>query len=563
MTRHASDTQPGALLRPFLALGIIAILGPAHARSQAQLNTAVDMRATQSGRLLDANPSVLGGRYNAARPSSPLLGGNYYAAGLARRGASLRIADPIPASTAFRGTLGSSSLSAFRRDSVSISDPSYDSGLYIQPYYDPASTVGSVGFLRGFAPYASTGVTPGRIDTRIIPQTSLTAQIVGLQTTPQRDPGTDSGIFGLQVPSRTAYKIEQPRFPWDQPINADLPQTQSERQQMLEDMRPMNQDGTGELWPLSTPLDIILDAERRARTGLTTGSMLPSDALVGFPREDARPGLILPPRGEREPTPSAATSIPPISDPSLLPGFDMFNTLQMAVSLSANGDAAWLDDLTAAMQQKPELSEQIPEEALSDAEQFIKRLLDEPLRTFIGGGPSGVNNELLKAEGLMELGRYQEAADHYQMASIIDPQNPLPYMGRGHALLAQGEYRSAAFEILRGLQRYPEITRFSLDLTSLMGGAEVIDIRRADIMKRLAQRESPELRFLLGYLEYHSGDRERGLANLDRAAKNPRAGSFVARYPDLLRGTEPPPPPKIPLPGERPEPEIELPIPQP
>ncbi len=526
----------------------IALLSCALGRAQAPLNTAVDMRATQSGRLLDANPSVLGGRYNAARPSSPLLGGNYYTSGLARRGASLRIASPIPSSTSFRGTLGTTSLAGFRRDSVSVSDPSFGSGRFIQPYYDPASTVGSVGSLRGYQPYASTDAPIGRIDTRITPGRSLTSQIVGLQTEMRRAPGTDSGLFGLQVPPRTTYRLEQPTFPWDRPIDADLPRTQADRLRMLEDLRPMEPADGGDLSPLSTPLDIVLDAERRARTGLTTGAKLPSDVLIGFPREDVRPGLILPPRGEVEPAPTAAT--PRITDPSLLPGFDMFNTLQMAVSLSGDTDSAWFDELTATMQERPELSEQIPEEALSDAELFVKRLLDEPLKTFIGGGASGVNNELLKAEGLMELGRYQEAADHYQMASIVDPQNPLPYMGRGHALLALGEYRSAAFELLRGLQRYPEITRFSLDLTALMGGAEVIDIRRADIMKRLNQREVPELRFLLGYLEYHSGDRERGLANLDLAAQHPRAGSFVARYPDLLRGTEAPPPPKIPPPGE-------------
>jgi hypothetical protein len=83
-----------------------------------------------------------------------------------------------------------------------------------------------------------------------------------------------------------------------------------------------------------------------------------------------------------------------------------------------------------------------------------------------------------------------------------------------------------------------------------MGGGEVIDIRRADLMRRLEQREIPELRFLLGYLEYHTGDREHGLANLEQAAREDRAGSIISRYPALLRGGGTSPAPQAP--GERP-----------
>jgi hypothetical protein len=59
-------------------------------------------------------------------------------------------------------------------------------------------------------------------------------------------------------------------------------------------------------------------------------------------------------------------------------------------------------------------------------------------------------------------------------------------------------------------------------------------------MRQLGQSEDPLLRFLLGYLEYHSGDHEHGLENLRRAASNPRAGMVIARYPSLLAGESPP-----------------------
>jgi hypothetical protein len=91
-----------------------------------------------------------------------------------------------------------------------------------------------------------------------------------------------------------------------------------------------------------------------------------------------------------------------------------------------------------------------------------------------------------------------------------------------------------------------------------MGGGEIVDIRRADLMQRLEGRENPELRFLLGYLEYHSGDRVHGLENLKRAAENTRAGPVIGRYPTLLAGDEPRPARVEPSPpGPQPAPKVE------
>jgi hypothetical protein len=160
---------------------------------------------------------------------------------------------------------------------------------------------------------------------------------------------------------------------------------------------------------------------------------------------------------------------------------------------------------------------------------------------------------MLKAEELMRAGHFYEAADRYRAAHQLDPANPLPLIGRGHALLAAGDYRSAAHALIAGIQRYPDITRFAIDLKSLMGGGENVDIRRADIMQRLERKENPALRFLLGYLEYHGGQPERGLQNLEKAAANPLADATIHRYPKMLRGEGPLPPPRFDNPDLPPE----------
>src|SRR5262249_55607353 len=102
-----------------------------------------------SGRLLDANPAVGGLRINSFQPGSNFIGGNPYATGNVRGGMALRSFSPISDPNAFRGSLGSSSLSNFLRDSVSVGDIySQSNTLGPTPFYDPASIVPTVGTLR-------------------------------------------------------------------------------------------------------------------------------------------------------------------------------------------------------------------------------------------------------------------------------------------------------------------------------------------------------------------------------------------------------------------------------
>jgi tetratricopeptide (TPR) repeat protein len=243
-----------------------------------------------------------------------------------------------------------------------------------------------------------------------------------------------------------------------------------------------------------------------------------------------------------------------ITDPSLLPGYDVFNDMRLALALEGSPDAAWFQELTASMEMQPELAEELDDEALAEPLAYVQKKLEMPVVTFTGPGASALNNELLKAEAAMDIGHFHEAVDHYKLAHLIDPINPLPMIGRGHALLAAGDYRSSAFWLLKGLERFPDVARFAFDLRALMGGAEVIDIRRADILDRLEQRENAELRFLLGYLEYHGGQRPRGLENLRRAAADPRASALIARYPKLLEAHAPAPMPEAPPPSAPPHP---------
>lgn len=537
-----SHTRRG--LTAVLALSTAAVVF-AQAPVNMQVNTGL-MPAQPTGRLFDANPQ-LGVRQNFSRPMSPLMSGNLYASGLAGHGLSLRSVSPIGDPTAFRGPLGSATLSAFRRDSVSVGSEPLGAGRLGQPYYDFDTTVPTVGFLRGLTSPASPALGPSPLDQRL--QTRLDLRITpqaptGGPTPPYSPtapfytweaPGTlatTSSLFGVEPPPRLPLPTT-PEPPWRMQWRMEMAERLAARklagpESTRLDMRLAKPDDV-----LAMPLDTLLRPDLYA----PVGPVSPTGELYSY---TGRPGLVLP---DREPVDSRAMPLKPaprITDASVLPGYDVWTDMKLAAALLEQPDAPWFAEMRQALQERPELAAQTRTPLLPDANTFVEQVMRAPLRTMTAPGASALNDQMLKAESLMAIGHYREAADRYASAAVLDPTNPLPLLGQGHALLAQGQYRSAAAALLRGLElayRTPVLARSlcrRLDLRALMGGGEIIDIRRADILQQLEQRENSELRFLLGYLEYHSGDRRRGLENLKKAAAHPLATAMIAQYPRVL-----------------------------
>jgi hypothetical protein len=529
----------------------------------------------QTGRLFDANPQLGSGGYNLARPVSPLIVGNAVVGGNVRGGLTFQGFSPIPDPTAFRGPLYSTSLSPFRRDSVSIADARSPAFSWIgQPYYDLSQTVPSAGLLRGQYSAGWMGgrsqtaaPTAGPLDFRIDQRLSqplapvdsgprspeaLRRQILGLP--PQAAPELSSAIFGPRtslsaaLPAAGAWRspsgTDARRGAWAGPVPPPaLPGEPPGSRPPLGTPQELVEQGVIQRFPLEPGPDGMVPA-------LTPETLLPLGPLTAIsqPQETG-----VPPQAAPEPAVR-------LRDVSILPGYDVFTDMQLALSLAADPEAGWFAQMQQAIRSDPALAGMLRELADMRAADFVRAVLESPIQTFHGRGDSGKNNELLKAEALMDIGRYYEAARRYEVAHILDPLDPLPLIGKGNALLAAGEYLSAAVALVQGFERYPELSRFKLDLPALIGGREIIDIRRADLLERLTNQDDPRLRFLLGYLEYYSGDpalRESGLKHLERAAELDTSGSIISSFPALLRGERRPPPPKLPpATGEPPQPAL-------
>ncbi len=538
----------------FSLLTVLLALTAASARAQYPVDQQANMNSAwtaQTGRLLDVNPQIGGSPWNYTRPASPLLGGNLSASGVLGRGMSLRSVSPISDPTALRMSLGSGSLYTFRRDSVSAASPALGMGALAQPYYDPATTAATAGFLQG---YAGGMATPregaGPLDLRLQMRMSVQRVNLGMGPNPLapvalpepawtsstwRPAATASSIFGTEPPPLPLLigpeDARSRQLPREETV-LGLLRGQGEADQDLFDARVRHAAEA-----LATPLGTALRDELYPQLGLRMPEAEPSPW-------GGRGGLVVPELSAGAPE-TAMPGRPRITDPSVMPGYDVYNDLRLALFAAQDPNAPALAEMQEMLRAQPELAMQLDERAALNVAAYLQQTLSTPLRTLTGGGASALNDHMLKAESLMDIGHYGEAAARYESARRAGPTNPLPLIGKGHALLAAGEYRSAAFVLLKGLGLFPELTRFAIDLQDLMGGGEIVDIRRADIMKLLKQRENPELRFLLGYLEYHSGDRERGLENLRKAAEDLSASALIARYPGLLRGEGAMPVPKL------------------
>lgn len=534
---------------------------------------AVDPRATftgtQDGRLLDANPSLSRGRYNFStgvyRPGSPLLLGNLSASGLLGRGLSLRIDSPVSSSTGFRASLGSGTLSTFRRDSVSVADAAAPLGIasFARPYFDPATTVVNPGLLQGqltpgLAQSSSSTARP--LDLRIPftegqwlrnpaflePADPRRSGVTGITSPASRLPSpTASTIFGTP-PVPDLPRQPDPLAPWGLDASDDPTARAADRDTDDRRMAPQLTERMLAAPPIPQPSDSPLEQLLRGESSTGIGLRDPVLDTPPWAAGAQRPGLIPPPAedpaDEGRTTPATPTRL---TDPSVLPGFDVFTDMRLALALEKDPGAAWFNEMRDAARSQPELAPSPTESAGEDALAFVDQMLNAPLKTFRGQGASAFNELMLKAEALIAIGHYREAVDRYETAQFLAPDNPLPMIGKAHALLAAGSYSQAASALLEGLERFPEIARFRFDLSALMGGGEQVDIRRADIMRRLRQAEWPELYFLLGYLEYHGGNRERGLANLEKAAELDQMRTMISRFPALLRGEGALPLPKI------------------
>ena len=496
---------------------------------------------------LDANPRVGSGGRNTAGTARTYGGNaNLIISGNATGGFSFRGYSPITSSSTFGlGSLSlpSDALYAYRRDSVGVSDlgnavTGYrrpgEIGL-ARPYYSSSTTVLNAGQI-GWGlnqPGSSVPASPyvllakpvdGRITAQAFrqPWQLRPGQIYDTRRLqPGQQPGSAASADMEQADENAIPDYgSTARFEW-RPGERSGDLQQPDAATGLGFGLAPTVPGDGVLpspWPPA--IDQAGLAEELAMYADRRGRIARNEAISGLATqgEDAYADMISAVRFAEEVNESLTAAM---RESAVREAADAQTQQQRRADLDkeakrrmATDPRLAQDDLTVS--QRMMVERQIQREVRRE---WAGAAISGRVTTFAGTKDTVLNRNIRLAEGLMAEGKYQLAVSRYDIARVVDPDNPLPLLGKGHALIATGEYRSAFVAMMRGIERFTEIARFQLDLPTLVGNSKILDVRRADLERRLADHEDAEFRFLLGYIEYFSGLTKFGIANLQRAAR--------------------------------------------
>ncbi len=544
------------------------------------------------GRLLDANNQVGSGGQNLAAPRNLFNTSNLFVTGNTTRGTAFQGFSPIRNQSSLFSTLPSSVLANFERDSVGLDAISGVTGYSgTNPYFNRTQTVTNAGaILDGrnligssvpansvFAPrsYESlsnpgiSGFEPANGQYNINPSMP-TSSLPGTSPLTQYPSYTES-LDRLRSVSETEILQANPllpnqgrsspslRFelgetnPYSNPyandansITRDTDLLTRQRRSTNDNLRRPNSEEM-----LATSRELISPTAVAPRlfqpaTSLQsrdplTGRVLPDPSNFLAVREDT--GLIgsstlVTPTGTGSLTTGAPGSLSSL-DPAALQG--------AAVNFDGYDLQEYTPESIAAASMLLETANRTDEEGATDdgaaageerferAQSVIERATTESLSTLAGSRETTSADAIIRAEKEVQEGQYYQAAQLYELASKLDPENAMPRLGHAHALFAAGEYMTAYQKLVRAIELYPAFGYLNFDLTNFIPDVNLIDIRRADLEKRLARQEDYRLRFLLGYVENYIGLKQFALPNLRRAAGEAPKGSIVAQFPDILQ----------------------------
>jgi len=524
--------------------------------------------------------------YESNSISSPInidLNGNLVITGNVRRGMHFRDTVPYESTTSFRADLGSSSLSSFLRDSAGTEDLGNSANRYrVQPYYLRSRTVATTrpGYPGVFG-QERTGFNNNRLQNRNAMGTYVSDSVT--QTfTGQDTSSTESGLYRAQTkddnPSQPPIIVKS--------IKELQRLTQKEKSNLsVEDQLLLINKYRRQIQELKQKTQKPEDKSQEADITIIPGPVVSESEQKRGPVENYNSFNMF---DRSQPTERAKMEVPQTGRDKLKSPATLADEYSQADTITSPDSSLYIDSDIAAQDKSDSLHSDIFEQVKKELEDLIK--IVEPIeshdsasksqytRTNIASSSSVlgrkegslfpfesviIGRDELKEFSLTDLspgagdisgsknnpenfsmsrfnlhfqeaqehlknGRYYAAADSFAMASIYKPEEPLCLAGRGHALLAAGEYISSALFLSRAIEAEPEYLKKKIDLAATLGGQHILGSRIADIKEWLLRSGSGQLDFILGYIYYRMGRLGPAQQAIDAAyAKMPRSAAVA------------------------------------
>jgi len=436
--------------------------------------------------------------------------GNLVITGNVRRGKHFRGIVPYNAVTDFQGTLGSSSLDSFLRDSVGYNDFNYRSGG-LTPYYSPTRTVTTTipGTGRVFTPPVSTATQRGQsYSPPLLPKRQLTdAELFNITLRPMSTDieKLEKVLLGeledyyLTQKQRLEELTEEQK---QQPEEVTEEQEQQQWEQLERDLQEVKKK--------AEQLRKDLTEEEDESEDLETESKLDKDLREIFESSEQTEEF----DEERQ------------EDKQI----DVYERMKQQIEKMRKDYEHLLEEKGSKegmeFEQKPDESDEQPVQEEKTLEEKIaeisinsskaKKILGEH-KSFASYSKSKFNQYMQAGEKYLKEGRYYRAADAYTMATIYKPSDPLAYAGKSHALFGAGEYMSSALYLSRALEIFPEYIYFKVDLEGMIGDRDKLESRIKDFREAIELSGAWELEFLFGYVCYQLNRLEWAMVAIDEA----------------------------------------------
>ncbi len=570
-----SQSRPGAALRKWGCLCLIIVLSLAGILS-ARYGSSV----TSSTNRGTVPPSRSAGGLTAT-PNPMDDTGNAVVTGNVSGGRAFRGNVPYNSTTSFNARLGSASLDSFRRDSAG-SEGFSDGPAGYTPFYSTTGTVSKTQAGSGgvFAP-GSPRVANGTMQYRPEQPADLTAVTEAPpagrpSTAPQwsRTPEEMQRIVAGATGSGASPRVLGPQGAQgmsSEEYRQQLAQLQRDFDRVRGDASRFDQDlrtGRSTFSSAQQPAAIVpvrpmlspeavrriilpesLSQNQPATANPTLNQDLPPGSLTpgleGAPTAAPTPGdndansrgliLFSPQSTSAGAVPSLADALQaelhsqPNSDPNASDLADQKDRVAGVVAPRTGGNTPALLPAPPRVEEAPRT---VPPDVSGNADSPGSERPKNPDQTGTPAPPATqpptldpVSQEkfdrlMQSAQASTRQGSYRQAAESFALASVCNPRDVRPQLGRSHALLAAGDFANSAFCLAKALDLDSRATLAKSDIVEAVGGPDqfVQQVTRLDDLAKT--NSAPGLQLLLAYIYQQSDRPEEAKAALQAARKS-------------------------------------------
>ncbi|MGC9455009.1 MAG: tetratricopeptide repeat protein [Phycisphaerae bacterium] len=441
-------------------------------------------------------------RINRQQP----LNSQLYVTGQVSGLAAFRGDVPYGAPDAFRDSVPSAGLSSFRRQSVGLPDIRSGRVFNTSVYRDPSTTVTTAGQVLEDARVRSRRDTYDQ-DRRL--RSSLADELyvdatAGYRplTAMEQEPSGQRRQFQLlpeqYSPTGRQYSERASAFGIDSGAMFGLIRRE-QREELIQQLQTTGPEGAYR--PFGARLDDRVVMRNEAFTG-QTGPHYERDTEQQPLAEEDR-AFVLPPEGEDV----YVDLLLAMRDRLQAAGEGRYDSAREAETLR-RGDRRGTD---------------------GDPEAIVQARPGRPVvvRGLAGEGEDLFNRYMSEAEQNLREGKYYDARNSYEMARLVDDENPLVWVGLALSTYAAGEPAAAGFYLHRSMELFPPIMETRFELTRMAPEQRMREMLGI-LGRRLRDDQDTQLLMLATFMHLNLGERQQAREYAERL-EAAAAGDAVAR----------------------------------